>query len=54
VVHECGCIDVYSRRIVYLSARYNNNSTAVLDLFTETVHRLGLPSQVRADRGGKI
>ena len=48
-----GCIDGYSRRIVYLKASDNNRAETVLQLFTEAVDRLGLPVRVRADRGGE-
>ncbi len=46
-------IDGYSRRIIYLKACNNNRSTTVVDLFTDAVDQLGLPSRVRADRGGE-
>ncbi len=44
-----GCIDGYSRRIIYLKAYNNNRSTTVVDFFTDAVDQLGLPSRVRAD-----
>lgn len=47
-----GCIDGYSRRVIYLKASNNNRSSTVLELFQNGVRRLGLPSRVRGDRGG--
>lgn len=51
VIH--GCIDGYSRRIIYLHACNNNRSETVLRLFQQSVEELGLPSRVRADKGGE-
>lgn len=48
-----GCIDGYSRRIVYLSAHDNNRADTVLQLFVNGVDHLGLPRRVRGDRGGE-
>ena len=51
VVH--GGIDGYSRIPVYLAASSNNRSETVLCLFLEAVDKFGLPSRVRADKGGE-
>ncbi len=48
-----GCIDGYSRRIIYLRAADNNRADTVLQLFIDGVQRLGLPIRVRSDRGGE-
>lgn len=49
VVH--GCVDGYSRTIIYLKCFTNNLSSTVVELFQEGVNRFGLPRRVRGDRG---
>ena len=51
IVH--GCIDGFSRLIVYLKIAPNNLATTVLKCFRQGVQEYGLPSHVRMDRGGE-
>lgn len=51
IIH--GCIDGYSRRIMYLSCRGNNHASTVFRLFSGAVDTHGLPSRVQSDRGGE-
>ena len=48
-----GCIDGYSRRIIYLHCENNNRSDTVLQLFINGVTENGLPFCVWGDRGGE-
>ena len=49
VIH--GCVDGYSRRLMFLKCSTNNRATTVLELFISAVHKFGLPSRVRGDQG---
>ena len=45
-----GCIDGYSRAVIYVKCCNNNEAATALQLFEDRVHRFGLPSRVRGDR----
>lgn len=51
VIH--GGIDGHTRLIVYLKCSDNNRAETVFQSFQEAVEQHGLPSRVRADRGGE-
>ncbi|XP_031343118.1 uncharacterized protein LOC116177155 [Photinus pyralis] len=46
-----GCIDGYSRLIIYLKCLPDNTSQSVLNLFKIGVEKFGLPVRVRGDHG---
>lgn len=46
-----GCIDGYSRTIIYLKCSTNNLAHTVLQCFVKGTQEFGLPSCVRGDRG---
>ena len=47
-----GCIDGYSRRIVYLEANTNNRANTVLSAFLKGIEHVGaVPHRVRSDKG---
>ncbi|XP_062420513.1 uncharacterized protein LOC134132730 [Pungitius pungitius] len=46
-----GCVDGFSRAIIYLACLDNNRASSVLSLFITGVQNFGLPSRVRCDHG---
>lgn len=51
VIH--GCIDGYSRLVLYLKCANNNRSDTALQLFVSATLAYGIPSRVRSDKGGE-
>ena len=49
VIH--GCIDGFSRLVIYLHCCLNNKADTVLKYFQSGVEEFGLPSRVRGDQG---
>lgn len=48
-----GCIDGYSRLVVYLNAATNNRASTVFQLFVKATLQFGVPATVRSDHGGE-
>ena len=51
VIH--GCVDGYSRTLMFLEASNNNRKETVATYFRDAVHLYGLPSRIRVDSGGE-
>ena len=49
VIH--GCVDGFSRRLMFLKCSTNIKAVTVLQLFQNAVQDFGLPSRVRGDQG---
>ena len=49
VIH--GCVDGYSRAIIYLHCCADNKALTVLEFFGSGIYQFGLPRRVRGDRG---
>lgn len=49
-----GCVDGFSRVVVYLYCANNNHSSTVLSFFTNAASEFGgLPSRLRCDKGAE-
>lgn len=46
-----GCVDGFSRTIIYLECCTDNTAETVVQLFNKGIGEFGLPSRVRGDRG---
>jgi predicted DNA-binding protein YlxM (UPF0122 family) len=51
VIH--GCIDGFSRRVIWLAVKNNNRAETVAELFDDAIEIYGVPSRVRCDHGGE-
>ena len=51
VIH--GCIDGFSRNVIYLRVIDNNNANTVLDYFVQGTRNYMIPSRIRIDKGGE-
>jgi hypothetical protein len=50
VIH--GCVDGYSRRVMFLRASTNNKANTVFALFMEAVEKFGLPQEGQSGSRG--
>ncbi len=48
-----GCIDGFSRRIIYFKVSNNNRAETVFGLFRDAVTCVGIPSRVKEIEEGK-
>ncbi len=49
-----GCIDVYSRTIIYVKCTNKNLASTAANYFTDGLSEFGIPSRVREDWGRKL
>lgn len=51
VIH--GCVDGFSRKIIYLNAASDNKADTVLQMFYKGMEESGIPVRVRGDKGSE-
>lgn len=48
-----GCVDGFSRKLLYIICAWNKRSKTVLDIFTHCIQKHGYPYKVRSDKGSE-
>ena len=51
IVH--GCVDGFSRAVIWMKLSTNNRATTQLEYFEEAILEHGFPARMRGDKGGE-